>query len=394
MRVVYFALIFFSSTVHSQGTWDPRASIPAAGRQSAFAFEVGGFGYIGTGNYAPGPVYLSDMWSYNPSANAWIQKASYPVVVSRAVATVVNGIAYVGTGYVNGTNVNSWYSYDPVADQWTPKASFPGTARQDAIAVSLNGKVYVGGGVFSTNPNVFQDFWEYNPTTNTWVQKGNLPSPRAFATEFVINNKAYMVGGTLGPGSFTNQVHEYDPASDTWTPKAPFPITANELTSFAINGKGYVGLGSSGGIQQTQWYEYDPVLDQWQQVASFAATSRVQTTGFSIGNAGYVATGRDPGGNYLNDFWRFTPPNPTGIQEAHESTIKIVPNPATDLIRIQSDIVYNEIRLFDLQGRMLLMRQGAFESETVIDVSDITSGTYFLLISGSTGSHTLKVVLE
>lgn len=395
-----FTLLFLLTlclTAFSQGVWDARTSLPAAARQSSFAFEVGGFGFIGTGNYAPGPVYLADLWRYNPANDSWVQKASFPANVTRAVAVTINGIAYAGTGHMlNGIgNVNTWYSYDPATDQWTQKASFPGTPRQDAFAVAVNGKAYVGGGVFSTNPNVFQDLWEYNPVTDTWTQKGNLPSPRAFTTEFVINNKAYMVGGTTAPGSQTSDVHEYDPATDSWTQKAPFPIAANEMVSFALNGKGYVGLGSISGALQTQWYEFDPAANQWQSIASFPGLVRQQSIAFQAGNNGFVFAGRGANSNYLNDLWRFTPGTSTGTTETANMTFtQVYPNPANDFVKIESGAFIEKISLYDLQGRLIKSVDGIDQQEYQLELSDIENGVYMVQMKSGTNMSQVRIVIQ
>ncbi len=391
MRIITSTLFCLCSLIASaQGIWDAKTSLPSSARQSAFAFEIGGFGFVGTGNYAPGPVYLSDLWRYNPANDSWVQKASFPLNVARSVAVVINGIAYAGTGFNSSGNFNTWYSYDPVADLWTQKANFPGTARQDAFAVAVNGKAYVGGGVFSTNPNVFQDLWEYNPATDSWTQKGSLPSPRAFATEFVINNKAYLVGGTVAPGSWTNEVHEYNPVTDTWTAKAPLPVIANELVSFAINGKGYVGLGSSAGTLLSQWYEYNPVTDQWQSVASFPGAVRTQSIAFAAGNSGYVFAGRGSSQNYLNDLWRFTPDTATGINDPliGNSLFSIFPNPSAGTITIRCDESPADISVFDTKGRLVFQQNSGLQPINQLMLHHLENGLYTVTVTGKTAIRT------
>lgn len=397
MRIIASAILLVCSIAASaQGVWDAKSSLPSSARQSSFSFEIGGFGYIGTGNYAPGPVYLSDLWRYNPTNDSWVQKASFPLNVSRSVAVVINGIAYAGTGFNSSGNVNGWYSYDPATDQWTQRANFPGTARQDAFAVAVNGKAYVGGGVFSTNPNVFQDLWEYNPATDSWSQKGNLPSPRAFTTEFVINNKAYMIGGTLAPGSPTNEVHEYNPLTDTWTAKAPFPVSANELVSFAVNGKGYVGLGSISGALQSQWYEYNPVTDQWVNIAAFPGPVRTQSIAFATGNSGYVFAGRGNSQNYLNDLWRLTPDTTTGVQDhANEMLMfSVYPNPSSGYFSIRFSETPVDIAVHDMSGRLIHRQQSVTGTNADVSLENLSAGLYRITVTGksTSGSSVISIM--
>ena len=58
-------------------------------------------------------------------------------------------------------------------DFWTQKASFPGTSRSSAAAFSVENKGYFGTGY--NGKDYFNDFWEYNPDTNTWNSKADYP---------------------------------------------------------------------------------------------------------------------------------------------------------------------------------------------------------------------------
>jgi len=48
------------------------------------------------------------------------------------------------------------------------RSSLPGVARANASAISLNNKIYLACG---DTPNYLKDFWEYDPTIDTWTQR-------------------------------------------------------------------------------------------------------------------------------------------------------------------------------------------------------------------------------
>src|SRR5438067_9630263 len=84
-----------------------------------------------------------------------------------------------------------------------------------------------------TNPTGFwdinygillKDFWEYNPATDTWIQKANCGGlTRYYATGFSNGNKGYIGIGSEGyPYNELNDFWEYDPATDGWLQKASF----------------------------------------------------------------------------------------------------------------------------------------------------------------------------
>jgi hypothetical protein len=62
----------------------------------------------------------------------------------------------------------------------------------------------------------------YDPVTDTWAWKADIPTARAFASTAVVSDTIYVIGGQrtgwLGPTYRT--VEAYDPVTDTWTSKA------------------------------------------------------------------------------------------------------------------------------------------------------------------------------
>ena len=87
---------------------------------------------------------------------------------------------------------------------------------------------------------------------------------------------------------------EYDPAANTWTQKADFGGgTRSQAVGFSIGNKGYIGTGKEDWAYKRDFWEYDPATDTWTQKADFGGTARCDAVGFSIGNKGYLGTGFD-----------------------------------------------------------------------------------------------------
>jgi len=129
-----------------------------------------------------------------------------------------------------------------------------------AVGYSISGKGYVGTGRYWDGGSAinYRDFWEYDPSSNTWTQKADLTG------------------------------------SDRWL-----------AVAFPIGTRGYVGTGISSAPLGDFW-EYDPQTDGWTSKATFGGTARYSAVGFSIGNEGYVGTGIDVLGR-RRDFWRYRP---------------------------------------------------------------------------------------
>lgn len=186
-------------------------------------------------------IYVSFWCGAGVSAQSikWTTRAITPVTGGSgrngAMCFTINNKIYVGGGYIApSVNTKSFYEYDTATNIWTQKADLPVAANRSAgVGFAIGGKGYIGLGSenyldIGGGALVQTDMWEYNPTSNTWTAKASIPDTgRNNSGCFVINNKAYIIGGekTIGiSGSTTNDVWEFDPAANVWTPKASFPL--------------------------------------------------------------------------------------------------------------------------------------------------------------------------
>jgi N-acetylneuraminic acid mutarotase len=405
MRTHFLFLLLCSIPLFSsaQTGWEQRADLTGPARYWAVAFAIGDHGYVGTGLHTPGPVYLNDLWRYEPATDTWTARANSSVLRSRGAAIGIGQYGFMGMGNNASTQgpVNDWWRYDPTADAWSQRASFPGTARVDVVAFSVNGKGYLGGGIL-TNGTAFFDFYEYDPASDQWTPRTSLGpnGPRSSTAVFTIGERAYVVAGrTAVNGVFSDKTFEYDPATDQWTEKADFPGGGRlGAVGFAVNGKGYVGMGTTGTFQN-DLYEYDADNDQWQAVASLQGPERNSPVAFQVGTSGYIATGSGGTGvGALNDLWRFTPDFGTTV-EHRELTggLGIFPNPATDRLWIQPPAGSSgtaNITLLDATGRLVFERNTAGGALQEMDLTGVASGTYMVRYSCGGLPYTSRVVVH
>ncbi|MBN2519099.1 MAG: galactose oxidase [Bacteroidales bacterium] len=303
------------------GNWVELSDFEGVPRTDAVGFAIGDKGYLGTGY--DGSERLNDFWEYDVSRNTWMQKADFPGAARNGAvgfSTETNG--YIGTGYDGSNKLKDFWKYDPVLNTWDSIADFGGSARYGAVGFSISNKGYVGTGY---DGNYLKDIWEYDPINNLWTQKVSLgggvgstgnASKRKDAVAFVINGKGYLCNG-IDNAIYENDFWEYDPETDTWTGKSDISDATDEdfdddytiiginRVAFAINGKGYVATGGQGSAGSEVW-EYDPVTDLWEKKTSFEGSGRIEAVSFSIGNRAYVTTGRN-GSYYFDDIWAFDP---------------------------------------------------------------------------------------
>ncbi len=208
----------------------------------------------------------------------WTQKADMPTPKWNFMTCEIDGKIYALGGQssenTGGGELSSVEEYDPVSNTWTRKADMP-TPMTCCDASVVDGKIYVigGGGGLSR-------VYMYDPSTDTWTRKADIPTPRWFLATSVINSKIYAIGGST-PGEYSglSTVEEYDPVTDTWTRKADMPAGRWALRANVVNEKIYVFGGRFGLTSEAHVYEYNPATDNWTQKADMP----VATSGMASG---------------------------------------------------------------------------------------------------------------
>jgi len=244
-------------------TWTQKANFPSTGRRGATGFAIGIKGYVGTGEYFDGfnTLFYNDFWEYDPGGNTWKRKANFGGVAREwAVGFAIGNKGYIGTGN-NGTGIyNDFWEYDQGTNTWTQRANFGGPIRTQAVGFAIGTSGYIGTGCSTTA--FYNDFWEFDQGTGTWTQKANFSGMGRYeATSFAIGIKGYIGTGGYHDSLFhsLNDFWEYDPSSNTWMQKTNFSGTAREgATGFATATKGFIGTGYGGGVLTNDFWEYTP----------------------------------------------------------------------------------------------------------------------------------------
>ena len=384
--------------------WIQKKYFGGTARYAAVGFSIGNKGYISTGS--DGNLKWG-LWEYDPVSESWTQKAQFSGKQRiLAVGFSIEGKGYIGTGYDGTKFRNDFWEYDPAGNSWTQKANFPGTERATAVGFSIGSKGYVGTGI--DEDSLRSDFWEYDPATDSWTSKANFSGKaRRYAVGFSIGSKGYI--GTGNDSSVTTTVRkdfwEYNPTADTWTQKQDFTGKARYVAvGFSIGSKGYIGTGWDGvltGIYENDIWEYDPAADSWTQKENFGGTAREHSVGFSIDTVGYIATGWC-GDSLKKDFWAYNPiqvdtiSNPTDVN-SHllMSDINIYPNPGNGVFtidypkgKIKTIAVYNEL------GEKVNNPFTGLQSSVIINITFLPKEIYLLHIETDKGMMSRRVAIR
>jgi len=145
----------------------------------------------------------------------------------------------------------------------------------------------------------------YSLKTNLWQIKAKLPMGEAGwsvgGTD--VNNKAYVI-------TTDKNIWEYNPGSNTWINKTKYPgILQDKIISFSFNGKLYFGLSYHDHDEDTNWLDrklwiYDPVLNIWSNGEEFPMElSSGDLFFFFVKSKLYIGHGLS--GKY--NIWKFDP---------------------------------------------------------------------------------------
>ncbi len=232
----------------------------------------------------------------------WTQKADMPTQRSSFDTCIVNEKIYAIGGGIEGfgnLSVSTVEMYDPTTDTWERKADMP-TARSNASVSVVDGKIYAIGGTelkrFEMDVLIQGEFrkvkqWEpkelptvemYDPTTDTWMQKADMPTPRNTGT-CVVDGKIYAIGGI----AFNNvkkkkpwrldTVEVYDPATDTWAKGKKMNHARDGAAISVVDGKIYV-MGGTGwpqlpnrpGPYLSSIEVFNPKTNQWRDIGEMS----------------------------------------------------------------------------------------------------------------------------
>jgi hypothetical protein len=196
---------------------------------------------------------------------------------------------------------------------------------------------YAGTGFDGTN--ALQDFYQYDPSSDSWKTVGFSGQARSGAVCWVYNNQAYIATGANG-GTMQTDFWVFDPGSDTskWTELRPIfnssdyvfddaytNIARKNGAVFVIGSSAYLSTGENGANNPSTW-EYDMAInpygvrdDIWFVRTPFEGPATTGAIGFSLnstsGGGGFILIPETSSGKDVkaSDLWQFiqaTPPNP------------------------------------------------------------------------------------
>ncbi|RKX80985.1 MAG: hypothetical protein DRP58_12465 [Spirochaetes bacterium] len=141
--------------------------------------------------------------AYNELTNSWSERAAIPSLRNNAAVVTLENLIYVIGGA--GTEEDIWgdvwtvETYDVTSNEWEQKNDLPLLLFKPAATV-VNGELFVlGGQTLIDDKNDCSDkVLIYKPDSDSWVETTSLPAKNVFFGCCTINDKIYVIGGTVG----------------------------------------------------------------------------------------------------------------------------------------------------------------------------------------------------
>ncbi|HEX7483658.1 MAG TPA: DUF2341 domain-containing protein [Candidatus Saccharimonadales bacterium] len=247
---------------------------------------------------------------------AWKELPSLPVAAQNADETValVNNKFYIIGGYNQGAGdpLGINYSFDPATNAYAKKADMP-TLRWGPISAAVNGKIYVFGGRNNSGGSTANEM--YDPVANTWTTKAALPA--GLADQGITG----CTDGTLIYLAYNNLLYVYNPATNTYTQKASMSNSTMPMLSWStcsyVNGKVYIINGYANGVATDTTRIYDVATNTWSAGApSPFATYGSMRENVVIGNKIYLVQGQRASAEFSSAVYEYDIPTNTWTEKS------------------------------------------------------------------------------
>ena len=247
----------------------------------------------------------------------WTERKSLPKAYRNGNAIACNGKIYFMGGYCASSPERfgkTNYEYNPDTNIWTKKADMP-TGRSNFAIATINDKIYaIGGDPFSPQNEV------YCPATDSWKTLQPMLTPRQHINCAVVEGKIFVIGGLMNiqdaaaPSDWcykniSSKNEVYDPSTDTWKEKTPMPTRRHGAYMVAVGGKIYVigGMGDEKDMWKTLSVVemYDPKTDSWETKTSLPEPK--DGFGISVIHDKIYAVGGFSDSNVVNTVYVYDP---------------------------------------------------------------------------------------
>jgi len=392
-------------------SWAPAPDCALA-RSEAQGIGLGNKLYVMSGFYNANYEVTLQAEVYDVVANTWTPMANIPEAITHTGTVVDGDYLYIVGGYVGthpGPITDHAWRYHIPSNTWSPFVPLP-AARGAGTLVRLDRELHFFGGCVRVNGTVLNDtpeHWTLNldAATPAWVARAPLPSPTNHLGGAALNGKVYAIGGQLlGDEGFGNQntLFEYNPGTNTWTARANLPRGLGHITNsvFTLNNRiVVVGGRHNGWSLSANIVEYNPATNTWRDLTPLPTGLLSPVAGMAGGRL--VVNGGDDGtAPVVATTWRSATALGTQPARTDAGQLAVWPNPGAapaQVLRFDSPLAGTfQIQVSDALGRTVAQRTASKPAGAVQQALalDLRPGLYRIAVRQGEYQASQKLVVE
>jgi N-acetylneuraminic acid mutarotase len=391
------SLVLASIQTQAQNGWTLKAPLPTP-RVGATAGVVGGKIYV-IGGY----IDIANNEVYDPSTDTWEQKAPMPTPRGFPFSGVVNDTMYVMGGGV-GVATTRVEAYVPATDSWdTTKADLL-LARIASNAALVDGILYHAGG--SYNRTECQAYCTHPNSCQLGTSIPDSLGQRGALSATAYDGLVYTFGGSnYSPWSPLSAVCAYDPQTDSWAAKKDMPTARFGFQTYLVGNKIYaIGGSQLYGTALATVEVYDPENNSWDTTTPDMPHALCWFAGAVVNNRIYVIGGTTDWTVGGNELWEY---DPSVVSVEHETSIpeqfallQNYPNPfnpATSITYDLPEVAHVTLEVWNAIGqRIALLTDGIQQPghhEVTFDANGLAGGIYLYRLTAGRFVATKKMIL-
>ena len=218
-----------------------------------------------------------------PGVSPWQEAAPLPLPLFESQGAAVGDKLYLFGGFHNEAvqATRSVFAYDPATNTWSPRAEMPAAVTHAGVAVDGT-TVWVVGGLAGdynggVNPTA-AEVWKYDTVADAWSAGPSLPMAGGAGGVALENRRLHYFGGLGADGQTDTGRHwvlNLDDAASRWRSAAPLPVARNHFGTAVLNGQVYAIGGQHGRDETTgnlrDVHVYNPANNRWRAAARLPA---------------------------------------------------------------------------------------------------------------------------
>ena len=199
-------------------------------QQAKVSLSSGSYTVLNGELYVISLSFNIEIYKHNTETNDWDQMKSFRSLQRNPCVVNNQQFLYV----ISGRESNITVRFDSGQNNWKKLAAV-NEERFNAFGAAMNDKIYIEGGLSSSNYEGLSSCEVYNPATNEWQLMPGLNVPRYSASMVCFAGQLYVLGGTTitQRGVYTQStralgVETFDFERNQWTQKSAIPAESFE----------------------------------------------------------------------------------------------------------------------------------------------------------------------